>query len=67
MSTKKSVFGKFVSKHWFTYWLICVAIVFIGLVAVLFGGDFGWPLIGFPAFFLGVGYLFKKKYEKLEV
>lgn len=54
-------FGKFVSEHWFMYW-VALAIVAAGGVI---GDLFGWPFSLFvPGWFVLVGWVMKRKYDK---
>lgn len=54
-------FGKFVSENWKTYWVALAVIAGGGII----GDLFGWPFSLFvPGWFVLVGYVMKKKYDK---
>jgi hypothetical protein len=56
-----SSFGKFVSEHWFMYWVVLAIIAAGGVI----GDLFGWPFSLFvPGWFVLVGWVMKKKYDK---
>jgi hypothetical protein len=56
-------FGKFVSEHWVTYWVALAVVTAGGFL----GHFFGWPFSLFvPGWFVFVGWIFKRKYEKYQ-
>jgi hypothetical protein len=56
-------FGKFVSQNWGIYWVALSVIAAGGIV----GDLLGWPFSLFvPGWFLLVGYVMKKKYNKTQ-
>lgn len=54
-------FGKFVSEHWFTYWVVAAIVAAGGIIGDLFGWLFSLIV---PGWFVFTGWLMKKKYEK---
>lgn len=54
-------FGKFASEYWTEYWAVFAIIAAGGFI----GHFLGWAASLFiPAWFVFVGWMFKKKYEK---
>ena len=56
--------GKFLNENWITFWQVLLGLILIGVIALIFGGDWGIALIGFPAFAFLVGWFFKAMYVR---
>ena len=53
--------GKFAYEHWFSYWLVILAVMVGGILSAFFG----WPFSVFvPLFILWVGFIARKQYKR---
>lgn len=53
--------GKFAYEHWFTYWLVVLAVASGGVLSAIFG----WPFaVLVPLFMLWGGFLARSQYKR---